>query len=85
MQNPVAPCCHCGNPVEIPMAPPKLYNNLASSIVLLEHSQQVNCSTCGVLLTLAITALQGIGLTTTPVPVEEQPLITKPSGRIMRG
>lgn len=74
-------CLGCKQEMDLPdLAQPQLVNLVATSVLILEHSEQTLCPTCGIPVVPGIMSAS-LALAGIPVPAQEQKsIIIAPGG-----
>ena len=79
LQDVMMQCGACGNPVPVKLAPSVVQNFEFTSVIIIEHSGQVQCPGCGNVVNPTVTGLQGVVMMTTSVPPERQNKLVVPA------
>jgi len=79
----VAKCSACGTVITIKIAQkPTILNLETVALVTLEHSGQVACPGCGIVLAPAIAGVAGLAITMAPVAAQKQNLVVMPGSSL---
>ena len=77
--------CECEKKIDCPpLAPMRVVNMTAVSVIIIEHPNQVLCPNCGTLVVPAVLQAE-VAVGMAPVPtMDQKPVILSPNGQLVQ-